>query len=179
MPDKENNKKELYSLLSLMEAEEASDLFITVGLPPTFKVHGKTLPVTSVKLTSDQVSWIALQLMDERHKKEFNDTLECNFALDMEEIGRFRVNVFQQKNQIGMVLRKIKTDIPEIPELGLPNIVSDLTLARRGLVIVAGPTGTGKSTTLAAMIGYRNQHRHGHIITIEDPIEYIHEHGNC
>ncbi len=176
MKDREDHKKELYALLSLMEDQGASDLFITVGLPPTFKILGKTTPITTDNFTSDQVSWIALQLMDERHKKEFSETLECNFAFDMGDIGRFRVNVFQQKNQIGMVLRKIKTDIPEISDLGLPNIIADLALTKRGLSIVAGPTGTGKSTTLAAMIGYRNQHKRGHIVTIEDPIEYIHEH---
>jgi len=178
--DSKENKKlkeKIFSLLALMEEQQASDLFITAGLPPTFKIHGKTTPVTSENFTSDQVSLVAMMLMDERHKKEFATTLECNFAFDMNDTGRFRINVFQQKNQVGMVIRRIKTDIPKISELHLPDIIPELALAKRGLIIVVGPTGTGKSTTLAAMIGYRNERKHGHIITIEDPIEFIHEHG--
>ena len=171
--------KDFDTLLSIMVNEEASDLFITVGLPPTFKIHGKTVAASSNKLTSEQVDWFADQIMDDKQKQDFNNALECNFAIDIENSGRFRVNVFQQKNHTGMVLRKIQTDIPGLSELGLPHIISELTMAKRGLTIIAGPTGTGKSTSLAAMIGMRNQQGSGHIITIEDPIEFIHEHNNC
>jgi len=178
MPES-NYLKEFDTLLGIMVNEGASDLYVTVGLPPTFKINGVTVAASPNKLSVKQVNWFARKIMNDKQKQEFSDTLECNFAIDFENNGRFRVNVFQQKNHTGMVLRKIQTEIPSISALGLPEIISDLAMTKRGLTILAGPTGTGKSTSLAAMIGHRNQHGSGHIITIEDPIEFIHEHGNC
>lgn len=154
-------------------------MFITAGLPPTFKVHGKTSPMSSNVLTAEQSERFARQLMNDKQNKEFDETLECNFALNVDNKGRFRVNVFKQKNQTGLVLRKIQTQIPGFEQLGLPEKLKELSLVKRGLTIITGSTASGKSTTLASMIEHRNQNSHGHIVTIEDPIEFIHEHGNC
>jgi twitching motility protein PilU len=122
---------------------------------------------------------LALSLMNEQQQHEFEQTQECNFAISPPDTGRFRVNVFQQKNHVGIVLRRIKTEIPTVEELQVPTILGDLAMAKRGLIIIVGATGTGKSSTLAAMIGQRNRNSHGHIITVEDPIEYVHEHDGC
>ncbi len=174
-----NELRDFASLLKLMVQRDASDLFITAGLPPSLKVNGGIAPVTEAPLTADQVRKLALSMMNAQQRAEFEQTLECNFAIAPPETGRFRVNVFQQKNHAGIVLRRIKTDIPTFEELGMPSVLEGLSLAKRGLVIIVGATGTGKSSTLAAMIGHRNRNSDGHIITIEDPIEYVHEHDGC
>jgi twitching motility protein PilU len=166
-------------LLKTMVARDASDLFITAGLPPSLKIHGHVEPVIEQTLTPQQTHQLAYNLMDRQLRKEFERDWECNFAIAREDSGRFRVNIFKQKNQLGIVLRRIKTEIPTLDELRVPEILKEVALSKRGLVIIVGGTGTGKSTTLAAMVGYRNQNSTGHIVTVEDPIEFMHEHGGC
>lgn len=166
-------------LLKLMKHKKASDLFITAGVPPSIKVDGKMLPVTKQPLTPEQSRAMAYGIMNEEQRRDFEATNECNFAIAPQEIGRFRVNVFFQQRRVGMVLRTIETNIPKFDDLNLPKVLADIALTKRGLVIFVGGTGSGKSTSLAAMIGYRNEYSYGHIITIEDPIEYVHEHKNC
>lgn len=166
-------------LLKLMVRKNASDMFITAGLPPSLKVNGSIAPVTRNNLTAEETKALAYGVMNTEQRAEFELHSECNFALAATDIGRFRVNVFRQKQHIGMVLRKIETRIPTLSELGLPDTIRELAMTKRGLVLIVGATGSGKSTTLAAMVGHRNQCSHGHIITVEDPVEYIHEHGNC
>ncbi len=167
------------ALLKLMVSKEASDLFLTEGLPPSLKINGSITQISEEPLTADQVKKLALSSMNEQQQNEFEKTQECNFAISPPDTGRFRVNVFQQKNNVGFVLRRIETEIPTFEELGIPKILADLSMMKRGLVIVVGATGTGKSSTLASMVGHRNNNSHGHIITIEDPIEYVHEHKGC
>jgi twitching motility protein PilU len=171
--------KDFHSLLKMMIRREASDLFLTAGLPASFKINGEISPISEAPLNADQVRKLALSLMNEQQQHEFEQTLECNFAISPPDTGRFRVNVFQQKNHAGIVLRRIKTEIPTFEELQVPPILADLSMAKRGLIIIVGATGTGKSSTLAAMIGQRNRNSHGHIIAVEDPIEYVHEHDGC
>lgn len=171
--------QDFQSLLKMMIRKEASDLFLTAGLSASFKINGEISPISDAPLNADQVRKLATSLMNDQQRHEFDHTLECNFAIDPPGTGRFRVNVFQQKNHVGIVLRRIKTEIPTIEELGVPHALADLSMAKRGLIIIAGATGTGKSSTLAAMIGQRNRNSHGHIITVEDPIEYVHEHDGC
>jgi twitching motility protein PilU len=166
-------------LLKMMVEKGASDLFITAGVAPSLKVHGEIKPVTEAVLTTEQARDVVMSVMNAHQRSEFERTLECNFAIGVTGLGRFRVNVFQQRNSIGMVLRRIQTEIPTLEELGLPPILKDISMTKRGLVIFVGGTGTGKSTSLAAMIGYRNQNSCGHIISIEDPIEYVHRHQGC
>ncbi|MGD8592025.1 MAG: PilT/PilU family type 4a pilus ATPase [Gammaproteobacteria bacterium] len=166
-------------LLKTMVEREASDLFITAGLPPSLKIHGRVEPIIDQALSAQQTHQLAYNLMDRQMRKEFERDWECNFAIARPDSGRFRVNIFKQKNQLGIVLRRIKTEIPQLDELGVPPILKDVALSKRGLVIIVGGTGTGKSTTLAAMIGYRNRNSSGHIVTVEDPVEFIHEHGGC
>ncbi|MCS4505568.1 PilT/PilU family type 4a pilus ATPase [Arhodomonas aquaeolei] len=167
------------SLLELMVQKKASDLFITAGLAPSMKISGRIMPVTKTKLSPDQARQVVLSVMTDRQRSEFEANHECNFAISARGLGRFRVSAFFQRNQPGMVLRRIETEIPTVEQLRLPPILNDLSLTKRGLIIFVGGTGTGKSTSLAAMLGYRNEHSTGHIITIEDPIEYIHSHNNC
>ncbi len=167
------------ALLSLMYERKASDLFITVGMPPSIKVHGRILPVGKNKLTEDQARDLVMGLMTPAQREEFNNTKECNFALGASDIGRFRVSSFYQRNSVGMVLRRIESKIPLVEELLLPPILNDLAMTKRGLIIFVGATGTGKSTSLAALLGYRNRNSSGHIITIEDPIEFTHSHEGC
>ncbi len=167
------------ALLKLMVSKEASDLFLTEGLPPSLKINGSITQISEEPLTADQVKKLALSSMNEQQRDEFEKTLECNFAISPPDAGRFRVNVFQQKNNVGFVLRRIESEIPTFEDLGIPKILADLSMMKRGLVIVVGATGTGKSSTLASMVGYRNKNSHGHIITIEDPIEFVHEHKGC
>jgi twitching motility protein PilU len=157
----------------------ASDLFITAGMPPSIKVNGKILPVTKQALTPEQAREIVLGVMNDKQRKEFIATKELNFAISARGVGRFRASAFYQRNLAGMVLRRIETRIPKPEELLLPEIIKELAMTKRGLVIFVGATGTGKSTSLASMIGYRNHNSSGHIITIEDPIEFIHPHDNC
>lgn len=166
-------------LLKTMLERDASDLFITADLPPSLKVHGHVEPVIDQPLSAQQTHQLAYNLMDRQLRKEFERNWECNFAIAREDSGRFRVNIFKQKNQLGIVLRRIKTEIPSLDELRVPEALKDIALSKRGLVIIVGATGTGKSTTLAAMIGYRNKNSHGHIVTVEDPIEFMHEHSGC
>lgn len=166
-------------LLKTMVEREASDLFITADLPPSLKIHGRVEPVIEQALSAQQTHQLAYNLMDRQLRKEFERDWECNFAIVRPDSGRFRVNIFKQKNQMGIVLRRIKTEIPQLDDLGVPKILKDVALSKRGLVIIVGGTGTGKSTTLAAMLGYRNQNSSGHIVTVEDPVEFIHEHGGC
>ncbi len=170
---------DLSPILHLMVEKKASDAFITAGTPPSIKLHGRIVPVTKTPLTPDKAKEAVFGLMSEAQQAEFLQEKELNFAIENEEGGRFRVSAFFQRGHIGMVLRRIETDIPTLRALGLPAPVEQLAMAKRGLVILTGSTGSGKSSTLAAMLGHRNQHSAGHIITIEDPIEFIHPHGKC
>lgn len=167
------------SLLKLMVHKKASDLFITAGVAPSMKVNGKITPVTQATLTPSQAREVVLSVMTPAQREEFDRTHECNFAISSSGIGRFRVSAFQQRNHAGMVLRKIETKIPTIEELGLPQVIKEFAMTKRGLVLFVGATGSGKSTSLASMIGFRNNNSTGHIISIEDPIEYIHNHSGC
>ena len=170
---------ELSSLLRLMHEKSASDLFLTAGIPPTMKVDGKTAPVSSEALTPDSSMEIITGMMTPAQRDEFEATRECNFAINEEGVGRFRVSAFIQRDQAGAVLRRIEAYIPSLEELNLPPILKNLAMTKRGLIIFIGATGTGKSTSLASMIDFRNQSGTGHIITIEDPIEYVHPHKGC
>ncbi len=167
-------------LLQLMVKQNGSDLFITADVPPSMKVNGQILPIGKTALTGEQTMAITRSIMTEAQKKEFAETNECQFAIaDKAELARFRVSAFIQRDKAGMVLRKIETEIPTVEDLNLPPILKELSMKKRGIILLVGATGTGKSTTLAAMIGYRNANSRGHIITIEDPIEYVHEHKGC
>ena len=167
------------ALLKLMVHKSGSDLFITAGIPPSIKIHGKITQVTKATLTPTQSQQICFDLMDEKQRRVFDETHECNFAIHRPNIGRFRVNVFQQRNYVGMVARRIETEIPSFEQLKLPPAIEELTMFKRGIILCVGGTGSGKSTSLAAMIDHRNRNSSGHIITIEDPIEYVHEHRGC
>ena len=169
----------VHNLLRGMVSQKASDLFITSGFPPAFKIDGKMTPVSSQALTSQHTQELARSIMNDRQAAEFESTHECNFAISPPGIGRFRVNVFMQQQRVGMVLRTITTKIPTFEELGLPPVLKDVVMTKRGLVILVGGTGSGKSTSLAAMLGHRNHNSYGHIITIEDPVEYVHDHDKC
>lgn len=166
-------------LLKLMVEKNGSDLFITAGIAPSLKIHGTLKPVSKTPLTPEQARDLCYSIMTEDKRAEFETTQECNFAINPKGIGRFRVNVFQQQSHIGMVLRKIETTIPKLDDLRLPEVLKEIVMTKRGLVIMVGGTGSGKSTSLAAMIGHRNANSTGHIITVEDPIEYVHPHGGC
>lgn len=167
-------------LLQLMVQKNGSDLFITADAPPSMKVNGTIMPVTKSALTPEQSMTLVKSVMTPSQIKEFDETLECQFAIsDKHQNARFRVSAFVQKDCAGMVLRKIETKIPTVEQLNLPPILNEIAMEKRGIVLVVGATGTGKSTTLAAMMGYRNENSRGHIITIEDPIEYVHEHKGC
>lgn len=165
--------------LQLMVDKGASDLFITTGVPPSMKINGRMTPVTKDSLSPDQCRALVLGVMTDEQRQEFQQKRECNFALSARGIGRFRVSAFYQRNLVGMVLRRIEVNIPTVEQLRLPEIIKKLAMTKRGLVIFVGATGTGKSTSLAAMIGHRNKNSAGHIISIEDPIEYIHQHQGC
>jgi twitching motility protein PilU len=169
----------IHNLLKGMLSQKASDLFISAGFPPAFKVDGKMTPVSQQVLTPQHTMALASSIMNDRQAAEFESTRECNFAINPTGIGRFRVNVFMQQQRVGMVLRTITTQIPDLDQMGMPEILKDITMAKRGLVILVGATGSGKSTTLAAMIGHRNKNSYGHIISIEDPVEFVHEPINC
>ncbi|NEX22285.1 PilT/PilU family type 4a pilus ATPase [Thiorhodococcus mannitoliphagus] len=172
-------KRALEQLLGALVEKKGSDLFITSGWPPSIKIDGTIYPAAKQPLSAEQAQEMVFQIMDERQRAEFEDTKECQFALDRAPLGRFRVSAFVQREAAGMVLRRIETKIPTIEELKLPSVLRDLAMTKRGLVIFVGATGTGKSTSLAALVGYRNRNSSGHIITIEDPIEYVHEHDGC
>lgn len=166
-------------LLKALMENKGSDLFITVHRPPCIKMHGKIRPVTKTMLTPAQVEELIHSSMDERQKQEFEEKKECQYAISVENVGRFRASAFYQRNQPGLVVRRIETKIPTTDELRIPSILNDLVMKKRGIIIFVGATGTGKSTSLAAMIGYRNRNSFGHIISIEDPIEYVHRHDKC
>ncbi|HRQ64711.1 MAG TPA: PilT/PilU family type 4a pilus ATPase [Xanthomonadaceae bacterium] len=167
------------SFLKLMAHKKASDLFVTAGLAPSIKVHGRISPITQQPLSAQESRDMVLGVMTPSQREEFERTHECNFAIGVAGVGRFRVSCFYQRNQVGMVLRRIETRIPTVDELNLPPVVKTLAMTKRGVIIFVGATGTGKSTSLAAMLGYRNQNSTGHIITIEDPIEFVHRHEGC
>ena len=177
--EREQATELIHNLLRGMLTKKASDLFITAGFPPAFKMDGKLTPVSNQALTPAHTQELARSIMNDRQAAEFEATHECNFAISPHGIGRFRVNVFMQQQRVGMVLRTITTKIPDIDQMGLPPILKEVVMTKRGLVILVGGTGSGKSTTLAAMIGHRNKNSYGHIITIEDPVEYVHDHINC
>ncbi|PKM37429.1 MAG: type IV pili twitching motility protein PilT [Gammaproteobacteria bacterium HGW-Gammaproteobacteria-10] len=170
---------EFKRLLELMVQQKASDLFITAGRPPTIKVDGKLIEVSKTTLNNDQSRAIVMSVMTQRQKDEFDNTKECQFAIAFPKLGRFRVSAFTQRDAAGMVLRRIETHIPDAEDLHLPPVLKDLVMNKRGLVLFVGGTGTGKSTSLAALIKYRNQNSSGHIITIEDPLEFLHPHLGC
>lgn len=170
---------EFEKLLRLMVEKGGSDLFITAGVPPSMKVNGKVMPVTKNPMSPEQTRETVLGVMNEQQRRDFAENHECNFAISARGIGRFRVSAFYQRNLVGMVLRRIETNIPTLEQLKLPEVLKKLAMTKRGLVLFVGATGTGKSTSLAAMIGYRNKNSSGHIISIEDPIEYIHQHQGC
>ncbi len=177
--EREQAQKFMHDLLRLMLSKKASDLFITAGFPPAIKVDGKVTPVSNQTLTPAHTQELAMAIMNSKQASEFESTKECNFAISPPDIGRFRVNAFVQQSRIGLVLRTITAKIPKFEELGLPEVLKDVAMTKRGLVIFVGGTGSGKSTSLAAMVGYRNENSFGHIITIEDPVEYVHDHRNC
>ncbi|MCF0015012.1 PilT/PilU family type 4a pilus ATPase [Pseudomonas stutzeri] len=170
---------EFEKLLRLMVEKGGSDLFITAGVPPSMKVNGKIMPVSKTPMSPEMTRETVHGVMNEQQRREFTENHECNFAISARGIGRFRVSAFYQRNLAGMVLRRIETNIPTIEELKLPDVLKKLSMTKRGLVLFVGATGTGKSTSLASMIGYRNKNSSGHIISIEDPIEFIHQHQNC
>ncbi len=162
--------------LKLMSKESASDLFFSTGAPVSMKIHGKMTPVSKQALTSEQIRAAVAHLINEEQQKEFHDNLELNFAISVKGVGRYRANLFQQRGDLALVIRLIKTEIPKVEDMQLPPILKKLVEHKNGLILVVGATGSGKSTTLAAMIGHRNEHVGGHILTIEDPIEFVHRH---
>lgn len=170
---------EIEKLLGLVVEKGASDLFITAGVPPSVKINGRVMAVTTTPLSPEKAREAVLGIMNETQRREFVQSKELNFAISARGVGRFRVSAFYQRNLIGMVLRRIETRIPLIEDLGLPDIIKDLAMTKRGLVIFVGATGAGKSTSLASMIGHRNRNSKGHIISVEDPIEFIHQHEGC
>ena len=167
------------NLLRKMIERDGSDLFLTKGFPPAIKVDGTVHKATENPLTADQAAIMVRSIMNDKQIKEFDATKECNFAISPQGIGRFRVSAFIQQGYVGAVLRTITTEIPTLEDLELPPILKDVVMNKLGLVIVVGGTGTGKSTTLAAMIGHRNENSRGHIVSIEDPVEYVHPHNGC
>lgn len=169
----------IHELLRLLVSRNGSDLFLTADFPPAIKVDGVITKVSQQPLTGQHTQALARAIMNDKQAAEFERTKECNFAIAPAGIGRFRVNAFVQMGKVGLVLRTIPSKIPTIDELGLPQILKQLALAKRGICIVVGGTGTGKSTTLAAMVDWRNEHTHDHIVTIEDPVEFVHTHKNC
>jgi len=177
--EREQAIKFMLDLLRLLVQKEGSDLFITVGFPPAIKIHGKVTPVSKKALTQENCQAMTYAIMNDKQMKGFEESKECNFAISPAGIGRFRVNAFVQQANTGMVLRTITTEPPTIDGLGLPESMKDIAMTKRGLVIMVGGTGSGKSTSLASMTNYRNENSYGHIITVEDPIEYLHPHKNC
>jgi twitching motility protein PilU len=169
----------MQSLLKKMVAQNGSDLFITAGFPPAIKVDGQIHRAGDQPLTAEQSAVIVRSIMNDRQAREFDASKECNFAISPQGIGRFRVSAFIQQGAVGAVLRTIITNIPTFEELDLPDVLKDVVMTKRGLVILVGATGSGKSTTLAAMVGHRNANSRGHIVTIEDPVEYVHPHDRC
>ncbi|HEX8885144.1 MAG TPA: PilT/PilU family type 4a pilus ATPase [Noviherbaspirillum sp.] len=177
--EREQATRFMHDLLRLMLSKNGSDLFITADFPPAFKIDGKMTPVSNQPLSAGHTLELARAIMSDKQAAEFEASKECNFAISPASLGRFRVSAFVQQGKVGMVLRVITTAIPKMEDLKLPEVLKDVVMTKRGLVIMVGATGSGKSTTLAAMVGYRNENSYGHIITVEDPVEYIHPHKNC
>ncbi len=177
--EREQATKFIHDLLRLLVSKKGSDLFLTADFPPAFKIDGKVSPVSNQPLSAQHTIELARSVMNDKQAAEFEANKECNFAIAPTGIGRFRVNAFVQQGKVGLVMRTITTRIPTIDELNLPPVLKDVSMTKRGLVIMVGATGSGKSTTLAAMIGWRNENSFGHIVTVEDPIEYVHPHRNC
>ena len=175
----EEMKKFIHGLLNHLVQSKGSDLFITTGFPPAMKLDGKLTPITDKPLTADHTALIARALMDDKQAEEFDNTKECNFAISLAGVSRFRINAMVQRGAAALVCRVITSQIPKFDNMNLPPILKQVVMEKRGLVIFVGGTGSGKSTSLAAMIDYRNENSHGHIITIEDPIEFVHPHKNC
>jgi twitching motility protein PilU len=169
----------MHDLLRMMVSKDGSDLFITTGSPPAMKVDGRVTTVSKQNLSPSHTQMLTRSIMNDKQVSEFEAKQECNFSISLPGVARFRVNAFVQRGSTGMVLRIINSEIPGFEELNLPPILKDIAMTKRGLVIFVGGTGSGKSTSLASMVDYRNQNSHGHIITIEDPVEFVHDHGNC
>lgn len=177
--ERDQASKFVNDLLRLMISRNGSDLFLTADFPPAIKVDGKVTKVSPQPLTGAHTMALTRAVMNDKQAAEFERTKECNFAISPQGIGRFRVNAFVQQSNVGLVMRTIPQTLPTIDSLNLPQVLKDVTMTKRGLVIFVGATGSGKSTSLAAMIDYRNENSHGHIITIEDPVEFVHPHKNC
>jgi twitching motility protein PilU len=177
--DRDQATRFIHDLLKLLLSKKGSDLFLTAEFPPAFKIDGRVTPVSNQPLSAQHTAELVRAIMNDRQTAEFESTRECNFAISPTGIGRFRVSAFVQQGKVGIVFRVISERIPNSTELNLPPIVNDLAMAKRGIVMMVGATGCGKSTTLAAMVGFRNENSQGHIITIEDPVEYVHPHKNC
>jgi len=177
--DREKAIKYMHDLLRAMVQKEGSDLFITAGAAPSMKVDGVIVSLSNQSLSPQHTQVLVNSVMNDKQRAEFEGNQECNFAISLPGVSRFRVNSFTQRGSVGMVLRVIRSEIPEFEDLNLPPILKDIAMTKRGLVIFVGATGSGKSTSLAAMVGFRNENSKGHIITIEDPIEFIHNHRNC
>jgi twitching motility protein PilU len=169
----------IHDLLKLLLNKKGSDLLVTADFPPAFKIDGRVMPVSNQPLTATHTSELVRAVMNDRQAAEFEATKECNFAINPTDIGRFRVSAFVQQGKVGIVFRVIADRIPTTQDLNLPQMLNDMAMAKRGIIMVVGSTGSGKSTTLAAMTGFRNENSQGHIITIEDPIEFVHPHRNC
>ena len=177
--EREQATQFVHDLLNMVVKQKASDLFITANFPPAIKVDGRIMPVSKTTLTPTHTIELARSIMHDKQAAEFENSKEVNFAVSPPGIGRFRVNAFLQQGRVGMVMRRINTTIPSFDELSLPPVLKDVIMSKRGLVLFIGATGSGKSTSMAALLGYRNVNSHGHIITIEDPIEFVHEHQGC
>ena len=177
--ERDQASKFINDLLKLMVQRNGSDLFITADFPPAIKIDGKVTKVSSQPLSPTHSLTLARSIMSDKQVAEFEKTKECNFAISPAGIGRFRVNAFMQQGHVGLVLRTIPLTLPTIDTLGVPQVLKDLAMAKRGLCIMVGATGSGKSTTLAAMVDWRNENSYGHIITVEDPVEFVHPHKNC
>src|SRR5690349_22785001 len=177
--EREQATKFIYDLLRALIAKRGSDLFLTAGFPPAMKIDNKMTPVSQTALTGQHTGMLVRAIMNDKQAAEFEATKECNFAIAPQSIGRFRVNCFVQQGMVGALLRVITTTIPNFEDLRLPAVLKDVAMTKRGMVLFVGGTGSGKSTSLAAMIGYRNDNSHGHIVTIEDPVEFVHPHKNC
>lgn len=177
--DREKAIQYMHDLLRALMQRNGSDLFVSAGAPPAIKVDGRMTPLTGQELSESHTRDLVNSIMNDSQMREFEQTQECNFAISLPDVSRFRVNAFYQKGTAGMVVRVINSQIPRLDDLELPAVLKDVAMTKRGLVIFVGGTGSGKSTSLAAMVGYRNENSYGHIITIEDPIEFVHQHAGC
>ena len=177
--ERDQASKFVNDLLRLMVSRNGSDLFLTADFPPAIKVDGKVTKISPQPLTGQHTLALARSVMNDKQAAEFERTKECNFAVSPQGIGRFRVNAFVQQGNVGLVMRTISQILPTIDEMKLPSVLKDVSMYKRGLVVFVGATGSGKSTSLAAMVDHRNENSYGHIITIEDPVEFVHPHKNC